>query len=123
MPIQTTGAMNQILKNYNSEDWTKSANMKIEGVQDFKPGELGLDDIGKNNDSQSFGDMLTQSLAEVNGLQQEADKSIQRLVSGESKNLHETMLKVEKAQIAFKSMNQVRQKVIDAYKEVMRMQV
>ena len=122
MPIQTTSAMSRMLKSYNAEDWTKSANMEIEGVKSFKPDQLGLDEVSKGG-SQSFSEMLTDSLAEVNGMQKEADKSIQKLVSGESQNLHETMLKVEKAQIAFKTMNQVRQKVIDAYKEVMRMQV
>ena len=48
---------------------------------------------------------------------------VEVLVSGKSKNIHETMLAVEKAEIAFKTMNQIRTKVIDAYKEVMRMQV
>ena len=37
--------------------------------------------------------------------------------------MHETLLAVEKADIAFKAMNQIRLKVLDAYKEVMRMQV
>jgi flagellar hook-basal body complex protein FliE len=59
----------------------------------------------------------------VNSLQNKANESIQRLVTGENKNIHETMLTVEKAEIAFKTMNQIRQKVLDAYREVMKMQV
>ena len=46
-----------------------------------------------------------------------------KLASGKSKNIHETMLAVENAEIAFKTMNQIRMKVIDAYKEIMRMQM
>ena len=67
--------------------------------------------------------MLTTSIGEVNNLQVEANQAVQKLVTGESKNLHETMLAVEQAEIAFKTMNQIRMKVIDAYKEVMRMQI
>ncbi len=45
------------------------------------------------------------------------------LASGQTKNISETMLAVENAEIAFKTMNQVRMKVIEAYKEIMRMQM
>ena len=48
---------------------------------------------------------------------------MEKLASGKSQNLHETLLTVEKAEIAFKTMNQVRSKVIDAYKEIMKMQI
>jgi flagellar hook-basal body complex protein FliE len=48
---------------------------------------------------------------------------MQKIASGESKNLHETLLAVERAEIAFKTMNQVRSKVLEAYKEIMRTQI
>jgi flagellar hook-basal body complex protein FliE len=60
---------------------------------------------------------------EVNSMQVEANKAIQNLAAGKTKNIHETMLAVENAEIAFKTMNQIRMKVIEAYKEVMRMQM
>jgi flagellar hook-basal body complex protein FliE len=56
-------------------------------------------------------------------MQVEANKAIQKLASGQTKNISETMLAVENAEIAFKTMNQVRMKVIEAYKEIMRMQM
>ena len=56
-------------------------------------------------------------------MQKDADIAVQKLVTGENKNIHETLLAVEQAEIAFKTMNQIRTKVIDAYKEIMRMQV
>jgi flagellar hook-basal body complex protein FliE len=121
MAIQTVGSLNEILSNYNAKDWAKSAD--INEMSDFKMSELSLDNLEAKNTTGSFSDMLTNSIAEVNGLQKEADKAIQKLVTGKSKNLHETMLAVEKADIAFRTMNQVRTKVIDAYKEIMRMQV
>jgi len=45
------------------------------------------------------------------------------LIAGESKNLHETMIAMEKADISFRLMMGVRNKIIEAYQEIMRMQV
>jgi len=66
---------------------------------------------------------LKNSMEEVNQLQNEADRSIEQLVAGESKNLHETMIAMEKANISFRLMMEVRNKIIEAYQDVMRMQV
>ena len=52
-----------------------------------------------------------------------ADQKIEDLATGKSSNLHETMIAVEKADIALRLMVQVRNKMIDAYQEVMKMQV
>ncbi|MBP5295873.1 MAG: flagellar hook-basal body complex protein FliE, partial [Bacteriovoracaceae bacterium] len=71
----------------------------------------------------SFGQLLADAVANVNGLQEEANKAIQKLASGKSKNIEETMMAVEKAELAFKMMNQIRLKVVEAYREVMRMQI
>ncbi|MCK5514898.1 MAG: flagellar hook-basal body complex protein FliE [Deltaproteobacteria bacterium] len=71
----------------------------------------------------SFGKLLKNSMEEVNQLQNEADRSIEQLVAGESKNLHETMIAMEKANISFRLMMEVRNKIIEAYQDVMRMQV
>ena len=120
MAIETIGSMNQILNNHKTSDWVKSG--KIDELPNLGGLNLGKELPGTKH-NQSFSEMLTNSISDVNSLQVQADKAIQKLVSGESKNLHETMLSVEKADIAFKTMNQIRHKVIDAYKEVMRMQV
>ena len=82
--------------------------------------DLNLDDL---KSARSFTDMLVDSMSKVNDLQTEANSAIEKLATGKTKNIHETMLAVEKADIAFKTMNQIRSKVIDAYREVMRMQV
>lgn len=71
----------------------------------------------------SFSEMLKQSLDKVNELQLQADRAAQELVAGRNKNIHETMLMMEKADMSFRLMMQVRNKVIDAYREIMRMQV
>ncbi len=71
----------------------------------------------------SFGKLLKNSIEEVNRLQSEAGRSIEHLITGESKNLHETMIAMEKAKISFRLMLEVRNKIIEAYQDVMRMQV
>jgi flagellar hook-basal body complex protein FliE len=74
-------------------------------------------------DGSSFKEMLKGSIEDVNQLQTEADKSIERLIAGESKSLHETMIAMEKADISFRLMMEVRNKIIEAYNEIMRIQV
>ena len=71
----------------------------------------------------SFSSMLQRSVAEVNQLQNQADGSIEQLIVGRSRNLHETMIALEKADISFRLMMEVRNKIIEAYQEIMRMQV
>lgn len=122
MPIQNIGSMQEILGQHNAKAWSKDAS--IESLQSIEFGDLGKDlKLPKTEGNQSFSEMLSTSMMDVNQLQKDADVAVQKLASGQSKNLHETMLAVEKAEIAFKTMNQIRTKVIDAYKEIMRMQV
>ncbi|RLA64132.1 MAG: flagellar hook-basal body complex protein FliE [Epsilonproteobacteria bacterium] len=115
MPIETKAAMSNILKNVDGNTWVKKA--KIEPSKAFR--ELQV----PSGEGKSFGEVLGHYIGEVNDLQGQANKAIEKLVTGKSKNIHETMLAVEKAEIAFKTMNQIRLKVIDAYREIMKMQV
>ena len=59
----------------------------------------------------------------VNEAQKNSDKAIQALATGKTDNVAEVMIATEKADIALKLMVQVRNKIIDAYQEVMKMQV
>ena len=69
------------------------------------------------------GKFFSELVSKVNDLQTQSDKSIQGLASGENKNLHEVMISMEKASVSFLFMSQVRNKAIEAYQEVMRMQM
>lgn len=117
--IKNLGQMQQSLKSYDMNSWSKSVDLGKE--LNFK--ELPSEKIGESNGTQSFGDFLANSISKVNNLQHDANTAMEKLASGKSQNLHETLLTVEKAEIAFKTMNQVRSKVIDAYKEIMKMQI
>jgi flagellar hook-basal body complex protein FliE len=73
--------------------------------------------------TQSFAKVLKNSVLEVDAAQKNADIAVSELVAGDKKNVHETMISLEKADISFKLMMKVRNKILDAYKEVMRMNV
>ena len=73
--------------------------------------------------STGFSEILSKSMGAVNGQMQEADQLVQGLASGQHANIHETMIAMEKSGISFRMMTKVQQKVIDAYREVMRMQL
>jgi flagellar hook-basal body complex protein FliE len=66
-----------------------------------------------------LGDMINK----VNDQQLAANKSIENFATGESKGLHEVMIAIEKSSISFQFLTQVRNKALDAYHEIMRMQV
>ena len=70
----------------------------------------------------TFQETLKESLEKVNEIQQEADNAVKKLATGEGGNIHETMLAIEKADVSFRMMMQVRNKIVEAYQEIMRMQ-
>jgi flagellar hook-basal body complex protein FliE len=91
--------------------------VSLPGVSPLKtPGAPGISGAG-------FSDILSRSIAEVNGQSQEADMLVKGLAAGEHANIHETMIAMEKSGISFRMMTRVQQKVIDAYREIMRMQI
>lgn len=69
----------------------------------------------------SFGKIVSQAINDVNQQMTEAGKAVEALTSGTSKDIHGTMIAMEKASISFQLISQVRNKIIDAYKEVQRM--
>jgi flagellar hook-basal body complex protein FliE len=69
------------------------------------------------------GKFFQELVGKVNDLSQQSDQAIQKLATGENRNLHETMIAVEKASVSFLFMSQVRNKALEAYQEVMRMPV
>jgi flagellar hook-basal body complex protein FliE len=70
----------------------------------------------------AFAEALQSAVAKVDALQTASDTEASKLAGGEG-NLHETMLALEKADVAMKVAMKVRNKFVDAYNEVMRMSV
>ena len=71
---------------------------------------------------ETFSTMIKGSLEEVNQLQNTADNAVRELAAGKEADLHQTMIAMEKADISFQLLMQVRNKIIAAYQEIMRMQ-
>ena len=71
----------------------------------------------------SFGSVLKNTIMDINSLQNDADKAIANVQLEDAGSIHEAMIALEKAGISFQVMMQVRNKILDAYQEVMRMQV
>jgi len=68
-----------------------------------------------------FKKALAQSIKELNQLSNEANQKVQEMLTGGA-DIHETMIAMEKAGISLRLMLQVRNRIIAAYEEIMRMQ-
>jgi flagellar hook-basal body complex protein FliE len=75
----------------------------------------------KESGGPGFGDFLKDAISAVNEVQRESDLQVQRLMAGESQDLHETLIAVQRADLTFQMMMQVRNKILQAYNEIMRM--
>jgi flagellar hook-basal body complex protein FliE len=84
-------------------------------------------EISANKNAQevtkSFQETLDGFINDVNNLQNSADKAIDKMASGEAADVHEVMIAVEKAKVSFDLLLQVRNKMLDAYKQIMQMQM
>ena len=71
----------------------------------------------------SFASVVKDAMGDTNRLQQEADQMVGKLGAGEITDVHQVMLAMNRADLSFRMMLEVRNKLLDAYQEVMRMQV
>ncbi len=78
---------------------------------------------GSTPDGKSFKDVLLDSLEQVNQLQKEATDGVEKVVTGEPHNLAEVFTAVRKSEVAFNMLMEMRNKLLDAYREVQQMRV
>lgn len=71
----------------------------------------------------AFQDVLTSAMQKVESTGNEASASVERFLGGEGEELHTTVLATERAEMAFDMFQQVRNKVVGAYQEIMKMQI
>lgn len=74
-------------------------------------------------EGKSFGDVLKDSLNEVNEEQLKAQYAMTDMATGQIKDLHQAALAINKAELSMKMMLEVRNKAISAYKEILRTQM
>ena len=97
--------------------------MNIESIS----GQAGLrienSVVGKKAGSGTFEELLKQGLEKVDQLQKQSENSNILLASGQIDSIHRAMIDAEKANIALQLTVQIRNKIIEAYNEIMRMQI
>jgi flagellar hook-basal body complex protein FliE len=74
-------------------------------------------------DGPSFESCLLDSLDQVNRLQQEANQGVEKVVTGQTDNIAEVFSAVRKADVAFSMLMEMRNKLVDAYREIQQMRV
>ncbi len=74
-------------------------------------------------DASAFKALFDQSVSTVEAQRLAAQQSVDRFLSGEGEELHQVALATTQAELSFEMFMQVRNKVVQAYQEVMRMQV
>ena len=77
----------------------------------------------KNQDIPKFSDTLANLVQEVDGLQKASKQAVTDFVAGKDINLHEVMAMGEEAQLSFQLLMEIRNKLVEAYNEVSRMQI
>jgi flagellar hook-basal body complex protein FliE len=70
-----------------------------------------------------FGAWFSEQLGEVNGKLARADADLERLATGDVESLHRVMINLEEARLSFQLLMQVRNRALEAYQEIMRMQI
>lgn len=71
----------------------------------------------------AFMSSLKDAIAKVNDAQLQANHAVDSLMTGESENVHGAMVALQKADVSFQLMMQVRNKLVSAYEEIQRMQI
>lgn len=85
---------------------------------------LGTDKLqGSDKNAVSFSDFLNDAINKVNDLQIQSEQVANDFAAGNTDNIHDVMIAAEKADIALQFTMQIRNKIMDAYSEIMRMQI
>lgn len=100
-----------------------------DALQNFTKAEHKMQGPGFSQDTNRSGDVtndfaevMKASLEKVNNLQEDRSQMITSFASGENQNVHELMIAMQKASVAMNMTSAVRNKVLEAYKELTRMQ-
>ncbi len=98
--------------------------ININSLPNIQPISSGINNESKTSESKtSFADVINDALNKVNDLQVQSSNMTDDFLTGKSDNIHSVMIAGSKADLALQMTLQVRNKVMDAYKEIMNMQV
>ena len=77
----------------------------------------------KSSASGEFGSLLTEAIGRVEKERVNATESVNRFLAGDNEEIHNVVLNTQRSELAFEAFLQVRNKVVNAYQEIMRMQM
>ncbi|MDK2125122.1 flagellar hook-basal body complex protein FliE [Parachitinimonas caeni] len=101
--------------------------MNIESIAAIRPvSTVGPQILGNQTGASpktNFGDWFESQLSSVNAQLINADVNMQKLATGQATNLHEVMISMEEAKLSLQMMVQVRNHLLEAYQDIMRMQI
>jgi len=78
-------------------------------------------DVGEIDNS--FGDMLSNAIQGVDDTMKSSEAAVQNFVTGQTDNIHDVMISMQQAQLSFQMMVEVRNRLIETYQELSRMQI
>ena len=107
-------------RNFGADLLSELNEMRAEAT---KPKKASANIIDGPKPERSFLDHIQDGVENVNSVAKKADVMASDLASGNSKNIHETMLAATHAELSFNLMVAIRNKVLESYQEVMRMQI
>lgn len=102
--------------------------MSVNGISEVSklvPDSIGINNINEQNNTPevSFGEYLQSALMKVTDLENQSDQLKQDFALGKTDNIAEVLIAGEKASVALQFTTQIRNKILDAYNEIMRMQI
>lgn len=86
---------------------------------DLVPGDVATPTVA----GPSFGKLIAEGMAEVDSKIRTGEAGLQRLAAGDVQNLHHVMIQLEESRLSFQLMMQVRNRLLEAYQDVMKMQI
>lgn len=97
-------------------------NLRINGPAEEIASGFKADRTDSKSNDVSFKDLLKGIVDQVDSLQKDANASINGLVTGETTDIHDVTIKMEEAGVAFELMLEVRNKLVEAYQQLIKMQ-
>ncbi len=85
--------------------------------------KLGSTGTADPSGTSGFLDSLKSAIGKVNDAKIESSRAVDALMTGESQDIHRTMVALQEADVSFQLMMQIRNKLVAAYEEIQRMQV
>jgi flagellar hook-basal body complex protein FliE len=98
------------------------SNVTLGGIPNSYMPDTASFGVGNDSEGISFGDVLKNAVQGVNQLNQSANAQVGNLLQGGGGDVNNVMIAVEKADISFQLMMQVRNKIVSAYQEIEKMQ-